>query len=205
MTEAEIIHLAQTGDAAAFEHLYKAHSRRVYLLCLRMTRNPSLAEDLTQEAFLHVFRKIQSFRGQSAFSSWLYRVVFNVVLMKQRSKRLNETPLEETRGNEGDAPTLKKLVRSDRQLSSVVDRVMLKNALRQLPRGYKKIFLLHDLLGYEHHEIAEVLGCAIGTSKSQLHKARMSLRRILQNGTSTNPLSTEPPWSRLTAEKQDFW
>jgi len=193
MTEAEIIHLAQTGDAAAFERLYKAHSRRVYLLCLRMTRNPSLAEDLTQEAFLHVFRKIQSFRGESAFSSWLYRVVFNVVLMKQRSKRLNETPLEETRGNEGDAPTLKKLVRSDRQLSSVVDRVMLKNALRQLPRGYKKIFLLHDLLGYEHHEIAEVLGCAIGTSKSQLHKARMSLRRILQNGTSTNPLSTEPP------------
>jgi RNA polymerase sigma-70 factor (ECF subfamily) len=192
MTEAEIIHLAQTGDAAAFEHLYKAHSRRVYLLCLRMTRNPSLAEDLTQEAFLHVFRKIQSFRGESAFSSWLYRVVFNVVLMKQRIKRLNETPLEETRGNEGDAPMLKKLVRSDPQLSSVVDRVMLKNALRQLPRGYKKIFLLHDLLGYEHHEIAEVLGCAIGTSKSQLHKARMSLRRILQNGTSTNPLSTEP-------------
>jgi RNA polymerase sigma-70 factor, ECF subfamily len=193
MTEAEIVHLAQTADAAAFEHLYKAYSRRVYLLCLCMTRNPSLAEDLTQEAFLHVFRKIQSFRGESAFSSWLYRVVFNVVLMKQRSKRLNETPLEETRGNEGDAPTLKKLVRSDRQLSSVVDRVMLKNALRQLPRGYKKIFLLHDLLGYEHHEIAEVLGCAIGTSKSQLHKARMSLRRILQNGTSTNPLSTEPP------------
>jgi RNA polymerase sigma-70 factor (ECF subfamily) len=192
MTEAEIIRLAQTGDAAAFEHLYKAHSRRVYLLCLRMTRNPSLAEDLTQEAFLHVFRKIQSFRGESAFSSWLYRVVFNVVLMKQRIKRLNETPLEETRGNEGDAPMLKKLVRSDPQLSSVVDRVMLKNALRQLPRGYKKIFLLHDLLGYEHHEIAEVLGCAIGTSKSQLHKARMSLRRILQNGTSTNPLSTEP-------------
>jgi RNA polymerase sigma-70 factor (ECF subfamily) len=192
MPEAEIIRLAQTGDAAAFELLYKAHSRRVYSLCLRMTRNPSLAEDLTQEAFLHVFRKIQSFRGESAFSSWLYRVVFNVVLMKQRIKRLNETPLEETRGNEGDAPMLKKLVRSDPQLSSVVDRVMLKNALRQLPRGYKKIFLLHDLLGYEHHEIAEVLGCAIGTSKSQLHKARMSLRRILQNGTSTNPPSTEP-------------
>jgi RNA polymerase sigma-70 factor (ECF subfamily) len=192
MPEAEIIRLAQTGDAAAFELLYKAHSRRVYSLCLRMTSNPSLAEDLTQEAFLQVFRKIQSFRGESAFSSWLYRVVFNVVLMKQRIKRLNETPLEETRGNEGDAPMLKKLVRSDPQLSSVVDRVMLKNALRQLPRGYKKIFLLHDLLGYEHHEIAEVLGCAIGTSKSQLHKARMSLRRILQNGTSTNPPSTEP-------------
>jgi RNA polymerase sigma-70 factor, ECF subfamily len=166
MTEAEIVRLAQTDDAAAFEHLYKAHSRRVYSLCLRMTRNSSLAEDLTQEAFLQVFRKIQSFRGESAFSSWLYRLVFNLVLMKQRIKRLNETPLEETRGTEDDAPPLKELGRSDPQLSGIVDRVILKNALRQLPRGYKKIFLLHDLLGYEHHEIAEALGCAIGTSKS---------------------------------------
>jgi RNA polymerase sigma-70 factor, ECF subfamily len=191
MTEAEIVRLAQTGDATAFEHLYRAHSRRVYALCLRMTRNFSLAEDLTQEAFLQVFRKVQSFRGESAFSSWLYRLVFNLVLMKQRIKRLNETPLEETRGTEDDAPPLKELGRSDPQLSGIVDRVILKNALRQLPRGYKKIFLLHDLLGYEHHEIAEALGCAIGTSKSQLHKARIRLRRILESGNSTNPLSEE--------------
>jgi len=192
MTEVEIVRLAQTGDTAAFEHLYRVYSRRVYALCLRMTGNFSLAEDLTQEAFLQVFRKIQSFRGESAFSSWLYRLAFNLVLMKQRIKHSNETPLEETRGTEGDAPTLKELVRSDPQLLGVVDRIILKNALKQLPRGYKKIFLLHDLMGYEHHEIAEALGCAIGTSKSQLHKARVCLRRILRNETSTNALSAEP-------------
>jgi RNA polymerase sigma-70 factor (ECF subfamily) len=195
MTELEIVRLAQTGDAAAFEHLYRIHSRRVFALCLRMTGNFSLAEDLTQEAFLQVFRKVQSFRGESAFSTWLYRLVFNIFLMKKRIKSLNETPLEETLGTEGDSPTLKALVRSDPQLSGVVDRVILKDALKQLPRGYKKIFLLHDLLGYEHHEIAAALGCAIGTSKSQLHKARMRLRRIIKSGArgaSTNPLSAEP-------------
>jgi RNA polymerase sigma-70 factor (ECF subfamily) len=192
MTEVEIVRLAQTGDAGAFEHLYRVHSRRVYALCLRMTGNPSLAEDLTQETFLLVFRKIQSFRGQSAFSTWLHRISVNVVLMKQRIKRFNETPLEETLGTEGDTLSLKEFGRSDPQLSGVVDRVILKDALRQLPRGYKKIFLLHDFLGYKHDEIAAALGCAIGTSKSQLHKARMRLRGIIKNGSSTKPLSAVP-------------
>lgn len=188
MPEAEIIRLAQTGDAAAFELLYKAHSRRVYSLCLRMTSNPSLAEDLTQEAFLHVYRKIQSFHGESAFSTWLYRVAVNVVLMKRRSKSSKETPLEETSETEGDAPPRKEIGGSDPQLSGVVDRVILKDALRQLPRGYKKVFLLHDFLGYEHHEIAKALGLASGSSKSQLHKARMRLRRLIKSGRSTNPV-----------------
>jgi RNA polymerase sigma-70 factor (ECF subfamily) len=87
MTEVEILRLAQTGDAAALEHLYRVQSRRIYALCCRMTRNPTLAEDLTQEAFLQVFRKIQSFRSESAFSTWLYRVAVNVVLMERRSKK----------------------------------------------------------------------------------------------------------------------
>lgn len=182
MTEVEIVRLAQTGDATAFEQLYETHSRRVYALCCRMTGNSTLAEDLTQEAFLQVFRKIQSFRCESAFSTWLYRVAVNVVLMKRRSKNSNETPLEEARETEGDTPQLKELGRSDPQLLGVADRVILNDALRQLPRGYKKIFLLHDLLGYEHHEIARALGLASGTSKSQLRKARMRLRRIIKNG-----------------------
>jgi RNA polymerase sigma-70 factor (ECF subfamily) len=183
MTEIDIVRLAQTGDAAAFEHLYKAHRTRVYSVCLRMTGNPSLAEDLTQETFLLVYRKIQSFRGQSTFSTWLYRVSVNVVLMKQRIKRPNETPLEErTCQTEGDDLHVREFGVSDPQLSSVVDRVILKGALRQLPRGYKKVFLLHDCWGYEHREIAEVLGCAIGTSKSQLHKARLRLRKIIRSG-----------------------
>jgi RNA polymerase sigma-70 factor, ECF subfamily len=188
MTEVEIVRLAQTGDAAAFEHLYRVHSRRVYALCCRMTRNPTLAEDLTQEAFLQVFRKIQSFRSESAFSTWLYRVAVNVVLMKRRNKSSKETPLEETRETEGDAPPRKEIGGSDPQLSGIVDRVILKDALRQLPRGYKKVFLLHDFLGYEHHEIAKALGLASGTSKSQLHKARMRLRRLIKSGRSPNPV-----------------
>jgi RNA polymerase sigma-70 factor, ECF subfamily len=193
MPEAEIIRLAQAGDAAAFELLYKAHSRRVYSLCLRLTRNPSLAEDLTQDAFLHVFRKIQSFRGRSAFSTWLYRVVFNVVLMKLRIKHLNETPLEgKTRQTEGDGLRVKEFGKADPRVSGLVDRMTLTGALRQLPLGYRRIFLLHEVLGYAHHEIARSLKCHIGTSKSQLYKARISLRKILQNGNSKGPLSDEP-------------
>jgi RNA polymerase sigma-70 factor, ECF subfamily len=181
-SEVEIIRLAQGGDAAAFEHLYKSHSRRIYALCLRMTGNPTLAEDLTQDVFLQVFRKIQTFRAESAFSTWLYRLAVNIVLMRRRIKTLKESSLEGGSEAEGDAPRPREIGRSDRHLSGVVDRVNLKRALRQLPRGYRQIFVLHDVMGYEHHEIAEALGCSIGNSKSQLHKARMRLRTILRNG-----------------------
>jgi RNA polymerase sigma-70 factor (ECF subfamily) len=196
MIEAAIVRLAQNGDAAAFEYLYKVHSRRIYALCHRMTRNPSLSEDLTQEAFLQAFRKIQSFRSESAFSTWLYRVTVNVVLMNRRGKSSNEAPLEEIRDAES-APPLKEVGRSDPHLSGLADRITLKNALRQLPCGYKKILVLHDVLGYEHHEIASALGCALGTSKSQLHKARMRLRTILRSASLFfhEPLG-EPPSSR---------
>lgn len=180
--ELQIIRLAQGGDAAAFEHLYKSHSRRIYALCLRMTGNPMLAEDLTQDVFLQVFRKIQTFRAESAFSTWLYRLAVNVVLMRRRIKRLKETSLEGGTETEGGAPRHREIGRSDRHLGGVVDRLNLKRALRQLPRGYRQIFLLHDVMGYEHHEIAEALGCSVGNSKSQLHKARMRLRTILRKG-----------------------
>jgi len=173
MTETEIVRLAQAGDGMAFEHLYKAHHRRIYALCHRMTRNPGLSEDLTQEAFLLAFRKIQTFRSESGFFTWLYRVTVNVVLMNRRRK----SPLEKIYDNESEAPTP---ARSAPHVFGLIDRIALKNALTQLPRGYKKIFLLHDVLGYEHHEIASALGCAHGTSKSQLHKARKRLRTILQ-------------------------
>jgi len=181
-SEMDIIRLAQGGDAAAFEGLYKSHCRRIYALCLRMTGNPALAEDLTQDVFLQVFRKIQTFRAESAFSTWLYRLAVNVVLMRRRIKTLKETSLEEGGETEGDSPRPREIGRTDQNLSGVVDRVNLKRALRQLPRGYRQIFVLHDVMGYEHHEIAEALGCSIGNSKSQLHKARMRLRTILRNG-----------------------
>src|ERR1700730_11949481 len=188
--EAETIRLAQGGDAEAFEKIYKTHSRRVYGLCFRMTGNPTLAEDLTQDIFLQVFRKIQTFRAESAFSTWLYRLAVNVVLMRRRVKSLNETSLDAPSEREGEALPPREIGRPDQRLSGVVDRVNLKRALRKLPRGYRQIFLLHDVLGYEHHEIAEALGCSVGNSKSQLHKARMRLRTILGNGASAR-LSSE--------------
>jgi RNA polymerase sigma-70 factor (ECF subfamily) len=178
--ESEAIRLAQQGDAGAFGRLYGLHSRRVYSLCLRMVGNTAEAEDLTQEAFLQLFRKIATFRGESAFSTWLHRLAVNVVLMKLRKKSGNELSLdqitepdEEAGGPRRDFGTL------DLRLSGSIDRVNLQRAVDQLPPGYKSVFVLHDVQGYEHNEIAEIMGCSIGNSKSQLHKARMRLRELL--------------------------
>ena len=158
-SEIEVIRLAQRGDAAAFGDLYKSHCRRIYALCLRMTGNPALAEDLTQDVFLQVFRKIQTFRAESAFSTWLYRWAVNIVLMRRRIKTLKETSLDEGSETEGDSPRPREIGRTDQHLIGVVDRVNLNRALRQLPRGYRQMFVLHDMMGYEHHEIAEAMGC----------------------------------------------
>jgi len=180
MPEAEAIRLAQQGDVAAFERLYRLHNRRVYSLCLRMVGNTAEAEDLTQEAFLQLFRKIASFRGESAFSTWLHRLSVNVVLMKLRKKRMPEVSLEETtEPDEESGGPRRDFGAPDLQLSGSVDRVNLQRAVEQLPPGYRAIFVLHDVQGYEHNEIAEIMGCSIGNSKSQLHKARMRLRELL--------------------------
>jgi RNA polymerase sigma-70 factor (ECF subfamily) len=178
LSEAETIRLAQEGDAAAFERIFRRYSRRVYALCLRMARNKTDAEDLTQEAFLQLFRKIHTFRGESAFSTWLYRVCANVVLMWLRKKGLMEIHLENTQ-EEKDS-NREEISAPDLVLSGTIDRLILDRAINELPTGYKKAFMLHDVEGYEHHEIAEILGCSIGNSKSQLHKARMQLRNLLQ-------------------------
>ena len=180
MPEADVIRLAQRGDSSAFERLYRMHNRRVYSLCLRMVGNTAEAEDLTQEAFLQLFRKISSFRGESAFSTWLHRLSVNVVLMKLRKKRMPETSLEEaTEPDEESGGPRRDFGTADLQLTGSVDRVNLQRAVEQLPPGYKAIFVLHDVQGYEHNEIAEIMGCSIGNSKSQLHKARMRLRELL--------------------------
>ena len=181
LTEAEAIRQAQRGDAAAFEYLYRMHSRRVYALCLRMLGNPSDAEDLAQEAFLQLFRKIATFRGESAFSTWLHRMTVNVVLMRLRKKSLPVSSLEET--TEPDEETggpRKDIGAPDLKLSGAVDRVNLERSIEQLPPGYRTVFVLHDIQGYEHNEIAEIMDCSVGNSKSQLHKARTRLRKLLQ-------------------------
>ena len=179
LSEAEAIGRAQQGDASAFETLYHLHKRRVYSLCLRMTANTATAEDLTQEAFLQLFRKIGTFRGESAFSTWLHRMAVNVVLMQLRKKGLNVVPLEETMEGEEESAR-KEPGADDVRLAGSLDRLQLQQAIGELPPGYRMIFLLHDVQGYEHNEIADMVGCSIGNSKSQLHKARMKLRELLK-------------------------
>ena len=181
LTEADALLLAQQGDAAAFERIYRLHSRRVYSLCLRMVGNAAEAEDLTQEAFLQLFRKIHTFRGESAFSTWLHRLAVNVVLMRLRKKTLAETSLDEqTEPDEETGGPRRDVGGPDLLLTGSIDRVNLQRAIDQLPPGYKTAFVLHDIQGYEHNEIAEIMDCSIGNSKSQLHKARMRLRELLQ-------------------------
>jgi RNA polymerase sigma-70 factor, ECF subfamily len=179
LSEAEAIQRAKQGDAEAFEVLYNLHKRRVYSLCLRMTANTAEAEELAQEAFLQLFRKIGTFRGESAFSTWLHRMAVNVVLMRLRKKGLPVVPLEETLETEEEAPK-KELGSQDAVLAGSLDRLQLQRAVAALPPGYRTIFVLHDVEGYEHNEIAEMVGCSIGNSKSQLHKARMKLRDLLK-------------------------
>jgi RNA polymerase sigma-70 factor, ECF subfamily len=181
MSEAEAIRLAQQGDAGAFERIYRLHSRRVYALCLRMVGNTAEAEDLTQEAFLQLFRKIATFRGESAFSTWLHRLAVNVVLMKLRKKTLAETSLDDTNDPDDESSGPRKEIGApDLLLTGSIDRVNLERAIDQLPPGYKQVFVLHDIEGFEHNEIAGLMNCSIGNSKSQLHKARMRLRELLQ-------------------------
>ena len=139
LTEAEAIKQAQEGDAADFEFLYKAHCRRVYSLCLRMIKNPAEAEDLTQQAFLQLFRKIGTFRGESGFSTWLHRVTVNIVLMHIRRRKPAEVLAEDLerhtsngKGSSGQGP-------SDTSMIGAIERLNLMRAIRKLPCGYKQI------------------------------------------------------------------
>ncbi len=178
----EAIRLAQRGDAGAFEIVYQQHSRRVYALCLRMLRDPVEAEDLVQDVFVQLFRKIHTFRGESAFSTWLHRLAVNLVLMRLRKKSPPTVSIEATvdLDDETNSPTID-LGGPDLMLDGSVDRVSLERCIERLPAGYRAIFVLHDVQGYQHNEIAEIVGRSVGDSKSQLHKARKRLRELLHD------------------------
>jgi len=181
LSENEALRLAQQGNAAAFDFLYRRHNQRVYALCLRMVKNPVQAEDLTQETFLAVLRGIREFRGQSAFTTWLHQVTRNTVLMCFRKKKLKETSLEEiTDRQEETGRPRKEWGTPDRRLEGTADRPLLQSAVAQLPGGFRAALLLHDVHGYQHQEVAAMLGWATGTSKSQVHKARLQVRRMLR-------------------------
>jgi RNA polymerase sigma-70 factor, ECF subfamily len=177
-TAASDFDLAQAsarGDLQAFETLYERHHRRIYSLCLRMVANPTEAEDLTQEVFVQLFRKIGSFRGDSAFTTWLHRLTVNHVLMhfRKRGVRMEKTT------EEGEIGEIQDNLQSASERPRFVDRIALDKAISQLPPGYRTVFVLHDIEGFEHTEVADLLGVSVGTSKSQLHKARMRLRELL--------------------------
>jgi RNA polymerase sigma-70 factor (ECF subfamily) len=179
-SEAEAIRRAQHGDEAMFEYLYRLHSPRVYAICLRMIRDVAQAEDLTQEAFLLLFRKIHTFRGESAFPTWLYRLTVNLVLMHLRKRSLQTVSIDGTSNphDEISSPGIDIGV-PDVLIEGTLDRINLERCIEQLPAGYRTMFLLHDVQGYEHREIAALRGRSQGDSKSQLHKARTRLRRLL--------------------------
>jgi len=183
-----LVRRAQRGDEEAFATLFQLHRRRVYSVCLSMTRDASEAEDLTQEAFLHVFQKVRTFRGDSAFSTWLYRLAVNTVLMKRRRHK-SPPMLSLDAPVPSDSPSLRcELGNRDPNLSSTIDRISPHRAIQALPSGYRKIFGLHEVHGYQHHEIAELLHCSINTSKSQLHHAKRKMRGLLFPKWSSAPL-----------------
>ena len=162
---------AAAGDVDAFEELYRENIGRVYVLCLRMCGDPSLAEELAQETFVRAWRKLGTFRGASAFSTWLHRVAVNVVLGDRRNAARREARVKAV----GDELPL------DRSAfeSSPGQLLDLERSIAALPNGARKVFVLHDIEGYRHREIAEMTGLAIGTSKAQLHRARKMLRKAL--------------------------
>ena len=163
--------LAQAGRTEAFEQLYRENVGRVYGLCLRMTRDASQAEDLTQEAFIRAWRKLNSFRGDSAFSTWLHRLTVNIVLthlraQSQRAGRVIFTDDLSVFEKEGKKPVTR-------------ERIDLEQAIGRLPDGARRVFVLYEIEGYRHDEIGEMMGIATGTSKAQLHRARKMLRETL--------------------------
>lgn len=185
LPESEAIRLAQKGDPGGFERVYRLHRRRVYGLCLRMAGTWADADDLTQEVFLQLFRKIHTFRGDSPFATWLHRLSVNTVLMWFRKKPRREVALEPAQDDTDDVPRREE-GGTDVRLNGLIDRLLLRSLLAQLPPGYRDAFVLHDIQGYEHREIAEIWGRSVGNSKSQLSKARARLRELLLGRSSGN-------------------
>ena len=169
--QARLATRAAAGDVKAFEELYRLNVGRVYALCLRMSGDPGLADELVQETFLRAWQKLGSFRGASAFSTWLHRVTVNVVLGHQRSAGRREARTT-ARVEEAEARVAAATVHPG-------ETVDLERAIGGLPDGARTVFILHDVEGFRHHEISGLAGIAVGTSKAQLHRARKLLRKAL--------------------------
>ena len=193
MTVDQDAQLAAKDDMESFEKIYRRHHKRVYSLCFRMVTSASEAEDLTQEVFLQLYRKLHTFRGESSFTTWLHRLTVNQVLMHFR-KAIVKT---EKTTEDGTTPIRVVIGTENPRRMSLIDRIALNEAIAQLSPGYRMVFILHDLEGYEHDQIGKMLGCAVGTSKSQLHKARLRLRQLL-TGRNHTPQKVNSARARLT-------
>jgi len=170
--DAFLVARARAGDVAAFEQLYRQNVGRAYALCLRMTADAALAEELTQEVFVRAWQQLKTFRGNSAFATWLHRIAVNVVLSERRTRSRRAariTPMRDVAALDAPAAPLSPGVRMD-----------IEEALARLPEGARTVFVLHDVEGYRHNEIAAMTGIAVGTSKAQLHRARRLLREALR-------------------------
>ncbi|RMG55290.1 MAG: RNA polymerase sigma factor [Acidobacteria bacterium] len=176
ITDVELARASAAGDEWAFERIYRSHVRKVYSICLRLLGDPADAEEVTQDVFVRLFQKIGTFRGDAALSTWLHRLAVNTALMalRHRRRRLTYELSDDMR------PSLENSPSGSRRDGLLLDRIALERAIAQLPPGYRTVFVLHDIEGYQHEEIAEMLGIAVGTAKSQLHKARLKMRQLLR-------------------------
>jgi RNA polymerase sigma-70 factor (ECF subfamily) len=171
--ERELVSRAQRGDVAAFEELYRASSGRVFALCLRMSRDRERATELLQDVFVRVWEKLGLYRGESSFTTWVHRLAVNVVLEAERREKRRSDRFEENDGEDGMEFGV---ARTD----SVHDRLDLQQAIAALPPGARRVFVLHDIEGYQHNEIAHMTGLAEGTLRAQLHRARKLLMEVLE-------------------------
>ena len=185
--------MKSTSEMEAFEEIYHLHHKRVYSICFRMVRNAADAEDLTQQVFIQLFRKLHTFRGESSFTTWLHRMTVNQVLMHFRRRMVKTEKTTE----DGSTPIRIVTGTENPSRMALIDRIALNQAIGQLPTGYRMVFILHDLEGFDHFEIGKMLGCAVGTSKSQLHKARQRLRQLL-TGRRTTPQKRNKARAQLT-------
>ena len=175
MSPEDLIARCQAGDVEAFETVYQQHAARLYTLACRMAGSPEDGEDLLQEIFLAAHRKLETFRGESALGTWLYRLAMNLCLDHLRSRATRSAQLTDALDDEYGLDDTGSRHLAERTIA----RMDLERAMAQLPEGCRTAFVLHDVEGFEHREVAEILGIAEGTSKSQVHKARMRLRAML--------------------------
>lgn len=202
--DADIVARAQSGDSDAFSDLYRQHRRRVFSVCMRIVRDFSLAEDLTQDTFLQAHRKLASFRGDSVFSTWLHRMAVNTALMHLRKRVLAAVSLDQLMESIPEERAGRSFGTRDLMQAGVVDRLAIEQALATMAPGYRSIFLLHDVEGLDHSEIATMLHCSCGNTKSQLHKARRVLRKALIPSTGCGIRKADSSTEDLAGSRTQF-